>query len=248
MEENKTADFENNEEPRGKGKLAAKLDNFWYHYKWHSIVALLLVFAITVFSLQMCKQEDYDIYIMYAGPKQISRVMENGNFCEYDTTMSSFKQVVSDFDENGGVSISFLDLYMLSQDEIKELEKGDGVNYTLLNNNNQTFRDTMLYSGYYICFLSERLYLEYAKTEGVFAPIEPYTNGLDVDFLDTGAIYLHSEALKFNTLPGICDLPCDTVICLRSKSVISAYLSQKENEKQYARSLEVLEAIFKYGN
>ena len=231
-------------EESGRKRIVKKLDNFWYHYKWHSIVALFLVFVITVCSLQMCKKEDYDVYFMYAGGKYISRQTENGNFCEYDVINSSLKQVSRDYDENGEVSVSFYDLYMLSSEEIKELED---VNHAYLNNNNNSFRDAMSYSEYYVCFLSESLYREYAKTEGVFMPLKSYTGEGDYRYLDDCAVYLHSEELKFSTLPGICDLPEDTVICMRAKTALSSYFNQKEEAEQFRRGEECLKAIFAYG-
>ena len=193
----------------------------------------------------MCQKEDYDLYVLYGGGKYISRQVTDGNFCEYDTIASGFRQITKDFDENGKISVSFLDKYMLSDDEIKEA--GDDVNHTLLYQNNEQFRDLMLSSPYYICFLTDKLYLEYAKTEGVFCPISNYTGGLELNYLDEGAVYLHSDNLPFSKLPGICDLPENTVICLKSRTAISSFFSKKENDAHFTRSEESLKAIFSYG-
>ena len=105
----------------------------------------------------------------------------------------------------------------------------------------------MLSSPYYICFLSDELYLEYAKTDGVFCPIAQYTGGIELNYLDDGAVYLHSENLPFNTLPGICDLPENTVICLKAKTAFSSFFNNKENAEHFLRSEEALKAIFNYG-
>ena len=240
MEENLNEIQENE-----KSKLRLWFENFWYHYKWHSIVALFLVFTITICSVQMCKKEDYDLYVLYGGSKYISRKVEDGNFCEYDTIASCFRQISKDYDENGKVSVSFLDKYLLSSDEMKEA--GDDVNYSYLYQNNEQFRDLMFSSPYYICFLSDTLYLEYSKTEGVFCPLTQYTGGIELDYLDSYAVYLHSENLPFGDLPGICDLPENTVICLKAKTAVSSYFSNKENEEHFSRSEESLKAIFAYG-
>ena len=37
-----------------------KLQNFIYHYKWHTVVALFLVVTIIICSLQFCTKEEYD--------------------------------------------------------------------------------------------------------------------------------------------------------------------------------------------
>ena len=240
MEEN----LNETQKEEGRSERRVWLENFWYHYKWHTIVAVFVLFVTIVCTLQMCKKEDRDLYVLYAGGKPISKQVENGSFCEFDVITSSIKEITKDYDENGQISPVFYNVYLLSEEEKKAL--GDDVNESLLYQNNQEFRDLMLSSSFYICFLSEELYLEYSKTEGVFCPISQYTGGLDVEYLDECAVYLHSDNLLFNTLPGICDLPEDTVICLRAKTAFSN-TSGKEAKKQFSQSEESLREIFNYG-
>ena len=233
------------QETEENGGFRVWLENFWYHYKWHSIIALFLVFVITVCTLQMCKKEESDIYVLYGGGKYISRQMENGNFCELDIITSSLKNITKDYDEDGQIKPLFYNVYLLSDNEIKEA--GDDVNHSLLYQNNQEFRDLMFSSPYYICFLSEDLYREYSKTDGVFVPLASYTGGLELNYLDECAVYLNSENLPFNTLAGISDLPENTVICLKSKTAFSTSLGNKNSDEQFKRSEESLKSLFNYG-
>ena len=76
--------------------LKEKLQNFWYHYKWHSIVALFLAVAILICSLQFCKKEKYDAYVAYIGSKQIGRTTENGDVAEIEKVISSLRRVCSE--------------------------------------------------------------------------------------------------------------------------------------------------------
>ena len=232
-----------NEEYAKPSTLKAWCENFWYHYKWQSLIALFLVFTITVCTLQMCKKEDYDVYVLYGGGKYISRQVENGGFCEYDEITSSLKQVSRDFDENGKISISFLDKYMLSAEEIKAAS-GE-VNHTLLNQNNEAFRDLMLSSPYYVCFLSDTLYLEYSRNIPTFSPLAGYVGENEVEYLDECAVYLRS--LPFKDLPGISILPENTVICFKAKTAFSGYFGNEENDRQFKQSEEVIRNIFAYG-
>ncbi len=239
MEENYTAGGE----AAPKNKMLAWLDNFWYHYKWHSLIALFLVFTISVCTLQMCNKEEYDVYIVYAGQKEIKRT-SNGGFSEYQLITSSLEQISGDFDESGDTLVSLLDLFMLSNKEIKEVEANDDyeVNYTLLRENQEKFYDTMLYSSYYVCLLSDTLYEEYREISGVkvFAPLSPYVGEGDYKYLDEGAVYLHGSGLSFAELPGIKELPDNTVICIRTLSAVASHFSKEENEELFKRSEEVL--------
>jgi hypothetical protein len=233
------------QESEKRGGFRPWFENFWYHYKWHSIITVFVIFVVTVCTIQMCKKEDRDLYVLYGGSKIISTQVENGNFCEFDVISSSLKEITNDYDENGQISPIFYSVYLLSDAEIKAA--GGDVDQALLYRNNQEFRDLMMSSSFYICFLSKDLYLEYAKTEGVFCPIAPYTGGAELDYLDAGAVYLHSKNLPFNTLPGINLLPDDTVICLRAKTAFSGGGMGKEAKKQFERSEESLREIFSYG-
>ena len=223
----------------------AWLDNFWYHYKWHTIIALFVVFVVTICTLQMCRKEESDVYVLYGGGKNISRQVEDGNFCEFDVITSSFKNITKDYDGDGKIKPLFYNIYLLSDSEIKAA--GDDVNHSVLYQNNQEFRELMYSSPYYICLLSDELYLEYSKTEGVFVPLASYIGSLELNYLDEGAVYLHSENLPFNTLPGICDLPENTVICLKSRTAFSTGFGGKSSEEQFKRSEESLRALFSYG-
>ncbi len=227
-----------------KNGFLAWLDNFWYHYKWHSIIALFLVFAITVCSLQMCGKTSYDSFVVYAGPKEISHKTENGEV-EYMKFCSSLLQVSRDANGDGETNISLLDLFMLSSAEIEEAEKDDEieVNYHLITNNNTTFNNIISKSDYYLFFLSSTLYNEFQyKFEGTqyFENLEGYSSLGSHEYYDTGAIYLHST--PFAALPGFSDLPEDTVICLR----VRGYL-ESGNEKLQNEAKLMLEKILTYG-
>ena len=61
-----------------KSKLTERIENFFYHYKWHTLIALFLIFTITVCTLQTCQKSSYDAYIMYAGGTNISSTPKEG--------------------------------------------------------------------------------------------------------------------------------------------------------------------------
>ena len=72
--------------PEGEIKLRSpfikKLDNYFYHYKWHTIIAAFLVIVLIVCSLQMCRKKKYDVEIMYAGPYIASSAMGSSDLSQ----------------------------------------------------------------------------------------------------------------------------------------------------------------------
>ena len=230
------------------GTLAAKLDNFWYHYKWHTIITAFVVFVIAVCSIQCAGNTDYDIQILYAGNHAFGRTSIDGGYSEYMETVSSFTALSKDYDENGSVDISFLDLYLLSKEEIAEIENDseNSVPHRLLQENTTMLKNNLDMSEYYVCFLSERLFRQYSEGEGNlgrFAKISNYTaDGVTYDFVSEYGIRLSS--LNIKDMPGLSNLDADdTIVCIRNISAMSSMFSKKQSEIQFARSEDFLRAL-----
>ena len=79
-----------------------KLKNYWYHYKFHTIMAAFVAFLIAFVSVQCATREKYDISIMYfsytpAAPAQITRAE------------AYFEKIAEDVDGNGEVNVKVMD-------------------------------------------------------------------------------------------------------------------------------------------
>lgn len=223
-----------------------KLDNFWYYHKWHTVIALFVILAIVICSFQMCTKESYDIYIMYAGGHEYKRSSANGDVPEYVKAVSSLKQVCSDFDGDGTVSVSFINLYVPSSDEIADAEKNPDkeLNYTLIAQDKERLDSNILYSDYYVCIITQDVYNQYKTVQELemFAPLSQYADkSSELIFYTDSAVYLSST--KLASLPVFSKLPEDTLICLRTKSAIASHFSKEQTEEQYRRSVEVIKNI-----
>ena len=216
-----------------------KLQNFWYHYKWHSIVAFVVIIALLVCSLQFCGKESYDAYILYAGSKNIGRTATDGETAEISTVISSLKRVTDDFDDNGDVNINFTNYYYLSAEEAAELTDG---NETLLASDKKSLSAVFEHSDYYLCFISVAVYEAYHNVgdDELFADISGYAaSHPSLQYYAPNAIYLSSTD-AYN-LPGLSVLPEDTLICIRRPSVLGG--KSKQHKKLYNNAVDILENI-----
>ena len=238
----------NEGEIRINSPLIEKLENFWYHYKWHSIVAIFLVIAITVLSVQMCQKTEYDAYVLYAGTHEISHKSPDGEPPYYVAT-GSLKRVVEDFDDNGTVNVSLLNLFVLNDAEIEEALSGtDGkeINESLILEDSETLKNALLFGEYYVCLLSERLFLEYDDLyEGaLFVEVADYVGDAECETASSRGIYLRS--LEYYSMPEICNLPDDTVVCLRKLSEVSTLFGKADNEENFRRGEIIFRNIISY--
>ena len=231
--------------------VSKKLENFWYYYKWHTGVAAFVILVSTILLFQTCSKVEPDAYILYAGTHDIQRVGQNGDVSEYEGALSSLNRICNDYDGDGIINISLLDLFVVNGDEadaLLESNPGAEINSALVKEDADTLHQKLLFGEYYLCFLSERLFKEYEERyEGaIFVKIAPYTKeGAEYEYASECGIYLRS--LPFANLPEIEKLPDDTVVCLRQLSDISTKLGASDNEEHFARGEEMLKKLLSYG-
>ena len=195
-----------------------KAQNFWYHYKWHSIVAIFLVVTLVICSLQLCGRSKYDAHILYAGSRNIGRTAADGDVAEIVTVISSLKKVTDDFDQNGEITVNFSNLYYLTNEEAASA--GD-FNDALLANDQKSLSTVFQHSDYYFMLISIGVYEEYHKVgDGeMFIDLSSFASyNPEAQYYAPNAIYLSS--IDASRLPGIANLPEDTLICIRQTSVM----------------------------
>lgn len=79
-----------------------KLQNYWYHFKWHTIGAVALIVVITTMCVQCATREKYDfIAVIFT-----NSFIETGRT---DKIEEYFEQYATDIDGDGKVSIQVVD-------------------------------------------------------------------------------------------------------------------------------------------
>lgn len=219
--------------------LKEKISNYWYHYKWHSVAAIIAIIAILVCSLQFCSKESYDVHILYAGSKSIGRTVSNGTPAEIETVITSLKRVTKDYDGDGEKNIAFTNYIFYSADELQEL--GTDVNQSYVNEDKKSLESTLNFSEYYLCFISPAVYEEYNNVGGLdmFAPLPQYEG---VEYYKSNAIYLSS--LDFYKMPGISNLPSDTLVCIRTPNVLAS--KSEEHVKYVENANDMLNTVINF--
>ena len=231
-----------NENTEKKTGFLAWFDNFWYHYKWHSIVALFLVFTIVICTFQMCTKDNPDAYVMYAGNTVISKTNGEGGISPHQIATSSLKKHAEDYNGDGEIYLAFNSLYILNEDEIKEIEdEGDyDIDRTYIQSNHNELTQMLSYGDYFVFILSTDLYREFSASSELplFSPLASYASSDSLSYLAPDAVYLSST--KLGSEPVFSDLPSDTVVCFRIRSEVALF---KGNDAQYQNSEKLLREI-----
>ncbi len=94
---------QNNIKPKG---IKAKLENFWYHYKFHTIVVLVIVITLAVSITQCSTKTDYDYKIIIAENKVQLTSMQ------LDLMQKELAKYGEDLNGDGAVNVLLVDCTM----------------------------------------------------------------------------------------------------------------------------------------
>ena len=191
-------------------KVRGKIKNFWFYYKWHTLIVLFFVIVIAVMAVQHLGREKYDIRILYGGPAII------GEQTSTEIT-NAFKSVLAeDYNKDGEKKVELYDLIIMNSDELKgAYEKG--VSSYFLNEN--TVADNVELMNFhasvaeYLIYMVDADYYQKLHDNSVFVALDVF-GVKGGERYDDCAVYLHS--LDFAKLYSVFDVfPQDTLICVK---------------------------------
>ena len=231
-------------------RTSEKLENFWYHYKWHTIVAVFVLVVGVILTLQLCTKVDYDMHVIYAGEKIIKNTSLSGDGkSEYFDFVSVLGSIGNDENNDGNVNVNLQNIYILSEKELDEACEGisDSMQKASLESemreNYDLLYSSIMYGDYYLCFLSEDVFFDYEERldASIFAPISGYTaDGGEYSYAGERGIYISSLGIYESTALSM--LPPDTVVCIRLPGVLGG----RDDGKAYAAAENMLKKILAY--
>jgi len=226
-------------EIKPKGKFFTWLENFWYHYKWHTIIISVAVIILSVCMWQVSTTEKHDIIMVYAGPKCLSI----GETRQVEEIISGL--LPSDKDKNGkkDASISMYEIYSAEQMEAETDSTGAYKVNTVRNTSQKSEYDNyMRTGGSSVCFLDPWLYEQIP--EGYVYPLSKLFDegnmpkgNIDGYGIRLGDTDLYREYGVINKA-----FPPDTIICLRSPYVWGT----SSDDEKYQFEIDTFKAIITY--
>lgn len=225
-------------------KIRKWLENYWYHYKWTTIVVAFLLVVLGIGIFQMATKEEYDLNILYTGPAMLTAEQKRDLSTAFTSVMSG------DFNEDGVESVLINDITILSDEQIAEKEaeakaESDSLYYDYKNREDAISRvSTLITTGEtVICLMDEYMYKKYASQDA-FLPLEDALGAKPEYALDDCSVYLSDT--PFGQYFSACmALPADTILCIRKPSVISGGNKEKA-EAHYNFARETFKELFEF--
>lgn len=220
-------------------KFLKWLDNYWYHYKWVTLIVAFFLVCGVVFTLQMCHKQSYDLYVVYAGPTYLDKE-------GHASILSSFRQMMTeDFNDDGEKNINYKQIIYVPPeiaDEYTEnsLEFNEQINNEAL----RQYSATMQTGEYIICLIDESLYQQ-TRDNGLYLPLSDIFGSIPENAYDEYGFRL--KDLPFgNSMSGVNSLSADTILCVRRPNVITSIWGGDSAEALYDYHLKIFRNMVEY--
>ena len=223
-------------------KLWKWLDNYWYHYKWITIITLAfaVIIGISVFSMKGGATDD--IHVLYAGPEVLS-----------DTQITRMEKAFEDLlsedpNSDGKKSVNIIDITILSDEQLKAAqdaakEEGDSVVYdpSMRTQTISQMKSLMSTGAVIICLLDPYVYS--LCQEGTFAPLLEVNAELDVVPYDDYSVRLGDLGIA-KAYDAFAPLSEDMLVCIRNSVVLVT--DGKAFKKEYAWHKEYFKELLEF--
>lgn len=188
------------------------LENYWYHYKWATIISAFFITVAVICIVQIASKKNYNIYIRYVGDSVITGT-------QYDDMTGALEKIVSGDKKD---SVNFAQVAYISDDD-----------NPYKNEKNAVARETlssMLVQPYYIYIMDLTAYNDY-KDSGVFAPLSSIfeEDVTDISY-DEYALYLSKTEFLKNA-SGMEWVEEDTVIVIKIVPYDSVFTGKKSKSE-----------------
>jgi len=214
------------------GDVTNKLQNFWYYYKWHTLIGGFMLLFLLVCISQCMSANAPHVNVLYAGPAPaFSQLM-------YDDLTKNFAKVL-DKDLNGDkkVIVGFEQFRLLSQEDMNELG-----NDAMLSPQEQSvirrqFDAEVMSGKCVVYFLAPDVYYDLQANKMLLKWEDAIGYKPSKAFDDYGVNLKDLEVFKYYF--GIGDLPPDTIMCMRAYTV----LDNKKTQQRYEDNFEFVKKL-----
>lgn len=229
------------------GKFKSKLENYWYHYKWHTLIVLFFAVFISIMVGQMCTKESSDVYIIYAGPVSLS--------AEKKTELSDcFSQVMAeDYNGDGKKNVEILDILLMTDGELQDAyDRGMSELYlssSTIQSNHETLNMYAMAGDFVIYLIDADWYGGLHNVEAFITLEELAERG--ISFGEGAKRYddcsYYFKSLDFARFFNAFDLlPDDTLLCVRRAATTSVIKGEEKARDKYDQQLAYFKSLVSF--
>ncbi len=219
------------------GKAKKWLANYWYHYKWHTIVGAFFVALITFLLVQSLTHSAPQFQILYAGPKNLEIPTKN----EMSAAFAQLQGAVEDEDDRVGLA----NIYLLTDEQAKDVLMTP-FEASNLQTNRQQF-NTYTATGECLIYLLDPAWYAQLKDADALLPLADVLGATPQNAQDAYSVRFKDTAFAQHFSETFEELPDDTLLCMRRFSTAMSLSSQKKQEARYQTELAYFKKLLQFG-
>ncbi len=219
------------------------LENYWYHYKWTTLIVAFFAIVGIVCVLQMCDAQKNDISIIYAGPTAL-----DAEGVDNIESVMNFA-MPADFNGDGEKNSTLVNYFVYSEDQIKKIEaqtqaNGDAgyVDKSYNSNSYDNFYSYLQTGESSVCLIDPALFDSLCGSERIAKLSDA------LGYLPEGAINEYGIRLGdldiYSSYGALRKLPEDTVVCILRPLLVG----KSSKPQMYAYECQMLAAIIEYSS
>ncbi|MBE6701310.1 MAG: hypothetical protein E7582_05415 [Ruminococcaceae bacterium] len=204
-----------------------KVENFWYHNKFTTIVVSVFAIFIIIATVQLFTKKEPDANFLYMGP---GAVAFSGEALMQESIAEVMKE---DYNKDGEKYVDYIELTALDTDKNFDDTEGDfATGYTsaqVQKTVGETFAAHII-AGDSMIYLIDDSFFNVAKETGVLMPLKEalgYTPDIAVNEY---AVYLSDLDIYY--MPGFNLFPESTMLCIRYPVTLTSGKAEVENRER----------------
>ncbi|MGI6203023.1 MAG: hypothetical protein ACOYID_06440 [Eubacteriales bacterium] len=227
-------------------KIINWFKNYWYYYKWRTLIIGFFVICAIVMVPQVITKVDYDIHILYAGPY----IFQLG---EKEQAEEIFRGLMErDYNGDGQKTVILANMTIMTDEQLKEAMeaayKRTGptviLNQYSIAQMDRAFSQEIFAGESVICLLDPSKY-EQVKTQNGFLPlVEALGYKPEIAFDDYGMYLKDTEVGQYFEL--FRKMPEDTILCIRRLSTASIFTGAKKAQQSYEYHLDYFKRLVEF--
>ncbi len=206
------------------------LDNYWYHYKWHTIIGAFFALVLTLLLVQCATKQVKEFQILYAGPVVMGQ--------EQDAINDAFSSLTDE-------QVVLHSLWLYTEEQLQEVIQTPSTASAMASNRESLY--TWTQAGENLVYLLDPYWFHQLKEMGLLRPVAEVLGQTPDSAIDEYGIRFHDTAFAKHYSTAFSALPADTILCVRTQPIYRFALGKGKEEQRYQKHMEYFSTIVKFG-
>lgn len=215
-----------------------KLENFWYHYKWHTLFGIFAAVVAAVCISQCAGRSEPDAMVMYVGE------IKNMLIPAQDSRDQSLEDDVmrEDYNGDGEKKVEVFQLIIPVVEVGGEYDYDDAVAQT--NNTERQRMYTEVATGVSVVYLLHPYIYEEIKSMGVLCPLEEVLDDVPEYAIDEYGVPI-KELIAYRTT-NLRYYPEDCIVCIRRERTKDRNSVNPDDHEYYESNVNFFRDVINY--